>query len=83
MSNGQCIEAAYRKSSHSEVGNCAEIGGWRKASFSFANGNCVEAGSGRVVGVRDTKEAGLGEDRTVLEFAPGAWKEFISGLKRS
>jgi Domain of unknown function (DUF397) len=46
---------------------------WRKSSFSYANGNCVEVGGGmgRVL-VRDTKD----RDKVVLAFSAGAWRAF-------
>ena len=51
---------------------------WRTASYSNGSGNCVEAGNGSGVLVRDTK------DRTgaVLNFSPAAWRKFTWGLKR-
>lgn len=74
-------ESAWRKSTKSESGNCAEIGAWRK-SVRSAGGNCLEAGQGQqVVGVRDTKQAHLGAWRTVLEFSPAAWQRFLDGLR--
>lgn len=75
--------ASWRKASWSGGnGECAEIGSWHKAEASFSNGGCVEAGSGTaVIGIRDTKQAHLGEARTVLEFTPAAWRKFITGLK--
>lgn len=74
----------WRKSSYSKAcGNCAELSSWRKSSASNPNGECVEAGQGAaVIGVRDTKQAHLGEDRTVLEFSPAAWAAFMAGLRR-
>lgn len=52
---------------------------WRKSSFSGANGDCVEVGSGEaVVAVRDTKDHGAGP---VLTFGPGAWTAFTASLK--
>lgn len=55
---------------------------WRKASFSRANGGCIEVGEDEtVIGVRDTRQAHLGEARTVLEFTPVAWRAFTAGLK--
>jgi hypothetical protein len=63
--------------------NCIEAGSWRKASHSV-QGNCIEAGAGPgMVGVRDTKEKHLGEQRTVLEFSPATWHAFTSRVKVS
>ncbi len=47
---------------------------WRKSSFSGGgNGGCVEvAFTTRVVGVRDSKDAG----GPVLRFSPGQWLAF-------
>jgi hypothetical protein len=50
--------------------------GWRKATYSHGNGNCVEvAADRRVIGVRDTAQQGRGP---VLEFSAEAWGAFIS-----
>lgn len=56
---------------------------WRKSSFSDAGGeSCVEVGSAcGVVGVRDTKQAGLGDGRTVLSVTASAWENFTASLK--
>lgn len=52
---------------------------WRKATYSAANGNCIEvADSEDAVGIRDTKQCGRGP---VLEFSTGAWHGFITGIK--
>ena len=62
--------------------NCAEIGSWRKAVRSQGASNCAEAGQGdAVVGIRDTKQAHLGEARTVLEFSPAAWTGFLGEIR--
>lgn len=38
----------FRKSSYSAVGNCVEVGEWRKATYSGpTGGNCVEVGGYR------------------------------------
>lgn len=71
----------WRKASYSNSqGACVEAASFRKSSYSvhFADA-CVETGTGPgVVGVRDTKNQGLGP---VLEFSPGAWNSFLAGLK--
>jgi len=75
--NGDCIEAACRKSAHSSC-DCAEVA-WHTPGSSVNGGNCVEAGRGSCgyVHVRDTKD----RDGPVLEFSPGAWMEFLEDLK--
>jgi hypothetical protein len=53
---------------------------WRVSSYTGGNGgNCVEVASNLpgVVAVRDSKDRG----GPVLTFAPGAWDEFVTGLK--
>jgi hypothetical protein len=54
--------------------------GWRKPSYSGANGGqCVETASGDgVVMVRDTTN----RDGGTLEFSAEAWKAFAATLKR-
>lgn len=58
---------------------------WHKSSYSGANGgSCIEVAERHapgVVGVRDTKEAHLGNARTVLRVPAGAWETFTSSLK--
>jgi len=81
--NGNCAEVGgYRTPSFSHAnGNCAEIGAWRKSGASYGGGNCAEAGYGAgVIAVRDTKEAHLGEARTVLEFTPGQWRGLLADI---
>jgi hypothetical protein len=53
---------------------------WRKSSLSSGGDNCVEvavAADGSV-GVRDSKQKGLGP---ILEFTPGEWTAFLGGVK--
>lgn len=56
---------------------------WRKSAFSNAQGGaCVEvASTPGQVGVRDTKQARLGDARTVLSFTTGAWETFTASLR--
>jgi hypothetical protein len=77
--NADCVEVGWRKTNYSEAdANCVEVG-WRKASHSAANADCVEVGADRrVVGVRDTKQQGVGP---VLEFPAAAWRVFIAAAK--
>lgn len=51
---------------------------WRKASYSMANGNCVEAISASThIAVRDSVNPGA----TVLSYPSGAWQAFIAKVK--
>jgi hypothetical protein len=69
--------AAWRKSTHSESGNCAEVGAWRTSSR-CQTGECAEVGQdGTVVGIRDTEDRG----GAMLVFPAGAWTAFLAGLK--
>jgi hypothetical protein len=53
--------------------------GWRKATYSHANGDCVEVvADRRIVGVRDTMQQGRGP---VLAFGATAWRTFIGTAK--
>jgi hypothetical protein len=50
---------------------------WKKASASYANGDCVEVASlpdGRV-GLRDSKDP----DGPVLQFSASEWRAFLDG----
>jgi hypothetical protein len=61
----------------SSATNCVEVG-WRKASASMQNGNCVEVDAAMVqVTVRDSKDP----DGPVLRFPRGAWVEFVESVK--
>ena len=58
----------------------AKFRNWRKSTLSSGGDNCVEvafAADGSV-GVRDSKQQGLGP---VLEFTPGEWEAFLGGVK--
>jgi hypothetical protein len=51
---------------------------WRKSSFSFANGNCVEvAYIDGVIHLRDSKSP----DGPTLQFNEGEWWAFIKGCQ--
>jgi len=51
---------------------------WRKFTYSFANGNCVEVGTGQgVVAVRDSTDP----DGPVIDVSPRAWTEFTEYVK--
>jgi hypothetical protein len=53
--------------------------GWKKSSLSSGGDNCVEvafAADGSV-GVRDSKQRGLGP---ILEFTPTEWEAFLGGV---
>jgi hypothetical protein len=55
------------------------ISGWRVASYTGGQGNCVEVGrSAAVVAVRDTKDR---EGGPVLRFDPSVWQAFTERLK--
>jgi Domain of unknown function (DUF397) len=52
---------------------------WRKSIYSFANGNCVEVGTGQgVVAVRDSTDP----DGPVIDVSLRAWIEFTEYVKR-
>lgn len=50
---------------------------WAKSSYSFSNGNCVEARQDGTVQVRDSQD----KDGPVLTFTPAAWQEFTRSLR--
>lgn len=54
---------------------------WRKSTMSSAGDNCVEVAfaADGYVGVRDSKEQGLGP---VLEFTPSEWDAFLDGASK-
>jgi len=52
---------------------------WRKSTYSYANGNCVEVGTGQEeVAVRDSTDP----DGPVLDVSPAAWLAFTESIKR-
>lgn len=59
-------------------GRASEVG-WRKASRSWANGDCVEVGqrTGGVVAVRDSEY----RRGPVLEFHAPKWNAFVGGVR--
>jgi uncharacterized protein DUF397 len=53
-------------------------GPWRKSSYSFSNGNCVEVrGLGAVVEVRDSKNP----QGPVLRLTHGQWQALLGGIR--
>jgi hypothetical protein len=59
------------------------MGTWRKSTHSSGDGgSCIEVADGGRIGVRDTKEAHLGNARTVIKFEPGAWRGFVASVRR-
>lgn len=55
---------------------------WHKSSYSNGDANCVEVCEGRdLVGLRDTKEAGLGDDRTTLRVPRASFADFLADAK--
>ncbi|HEX5367570.1 MAG TPA: DUF397 domain-containing protein [Acidimicrobiales bacterium] len=55
--------------------------GWHKSTLSSAGDNCVEVGSGDdgTIGVRDTKQGGVGP---VLVFTRAEWEAFVGGVRQ-
>jgi Domain of unknown function (DUF397) len=52
---------------------------WRKSSFSYVNGDCVEVAgrTGGPVSVRDSKNP----SGAVLAFDPVQWHAFVGGVR--
>lgn len=72
----------FQKEGHegasSPQGNCD----WRKSSWSFTEGNCVEvAYTGQHVLVRDSKA--VIDDGPHLSFSTTSWESFINCIKDS
>ncbi|HEX4254277.1 MAG TPA: DUF397 domain-containing protein [Streptosporangiaceae bacterium] len=53
---------------------------WRKSSYSFSNGNCVEVAllPGGTVGFRDSQDP----DGPILRFTPGEFIALTRGLRQ-
>ena len=77
--NGATQDAGDGRAKHEIAGFTQAT--WRKSSWSSFNGNCVEVAElrGGRIGVRDTKDHGLGP---VLLFEGAAWRSFIDGVKK-
>jgi hypothetical protein len=59
--------------------NDQAVSGWRTATHTGGQGNCVEVGrSATAVAVRDTKDRDYGP---VLCFSPSAWQLFTRQIK--
>lgn len=56
---------------------------WRKSTYSAnGGGECIEVANNiRNVMVRDTKQDGMGDARTVLSVPVGAWERFIDSVR--
>ncbi|MET9774827.1 DUF397 domain-containing protein [Streptomyces sp. NPDC006367] len=68
------------------AGNGSDLGSarWHKSSYSNGDGgDCVEVAHGLpgLVPVRDSKQAGNGDDGPVLLFRPRAWQAFVDGCR--
>ena len=52
---------------------------WKKSSFSFANGDCVEVTNlpDGQIGVRDSKDT----RGPVLRFTASEWRAFVGGVR--
>jgi hypothetical protein len=60
--------------------NNDKVGGWRVATYTGGQGNCVEVGTSTatMVAVCDTKARERGP---VLRFDPAVWRAFTQRLK--
>jgi hypothetical protein len=62
----------------SKTEHVSDIRGWRKSSYSVANGACTEVtGAGGAVLVRDSVSPAGGQ----LRFPAVAWQEFTGRIK--
>lgn len=59
-----------------------QYGGRRKSNHSVPDSNCVEVGRSPrgTIGVRDTKQDGLGP---TLDFTVSEWRTFLSTIRSS
>jgi hypothetical protein len=53
--------------------------GWRKSSFSWQTGNCIEVAGlpAKVIGVRDSQNS----QSHVLRFTSAQWDAFVGGVR--
>lgn len=51
---------------------------WRKSTYTYANGNCVEVAFLDGVSVRDSKQPDAGR----LSFPPSSWASFLNPRPR-
>ena len=57
-----------------------EESSWRKASYSYGNGECIEVATGAsgLIGVRDSKAPAEG----MLAFSVTEWQAFLFAVER-
>jgi len=65
----------FRKSTHSEAGNCIEVDDFRKSTHSNGNAECIEVAPG--VKVRDTNDRG----GVTLNFSGNVWSTFTGNIQ--
>ena len=81
MQTGDLTESLVSTERGEVVTEPSKFTNWRKSTRSSAGDNCVEvafAADGHV-GLRDSKELGLGP---VLEFTPSEWDAFLDGASK-